>query len=164
MTTKQQWRDKYNLQYSKMRTQSIPRANAGEKQQAIAQSQSADVAVGQQIIGNSKAQYSILQQALLEPVRESSARSQWQIQPWETPQAQPETMTDVQDPSDQSLFPAAMDQEQTEVFQHTPKETTALSVDVEMEDAAADAVSEDVDAEGEMDDVDAEGEVDDTIY
>jgi hypothetical protein len=161
MTTKQQWRDKYNLQYSKMRTQSIPRANAGEKQRAIAQSQSAGVAVGQQIIGNSKAQYGILQQALFEPVRESSARSQWQIQPWETSQAQPEAMTDVQDPSDQSLFPAVMDQDHIEVFQHNPRETTASSVDVEMEDAAADAEGEDVDAEGEMDDVDAEGEMDD---
>jgi hypothetical protein len=161
MTTKQQWRDKYNLQYSKMRTQSTPRANAGETQQPSVQSNDADVAVDQQIISNSKAQYSILQQALLEPVRESSARSQWQIQPWEVQQSQLEATTNMQSSSNQAPGLVAMDEAQTVVSQHTHNEATVSSVNVDMEDAGAGAESEDADAEGDMDDVDAEGEVDD---
>lgn len=170
MTTKQQWRDKYNLQYSKMRKQSTPRANAGGKQQPNVQSRSADVAVGDQIIGNSKAQYSILQQALLDPVPEIPCQVPSQIQPEEAPQPQPDAMPDVKGASDQPLVAATIERAPQESSPQAPEVTTMPGADVEMEDAGtyanadADAEGEDIDAEGEMEDVDAEGEVDDTMY
>jgi hypothetical protein len=172
ITTKQQWRDKYNLRYSTMQTQGSQRANANGpgKRQLNGHTHGGADGMGRQIVQNSKAQYRILRQALLEPVPEVEAQ--------DTPQALeggimatgPEERMTTQvsetpvthSPFEQIHEPALTVHTGPGDLPHTPIEIDTPTADVEMEDidADADAEGEDVDAEGEVDDVDAEGEMD----
>jgi len=147
MTTKQQWRDKYNLRYSKMQAQRVQ----GGSQHSSGQMDRVDATMIEQIIHNSKAQYRIIQQAMLDPPSESQTKATEHEQAIEP---QVENMVDIQASiayeSGQLLIP------------ETLEVTHPLAADVEM--AEAGETGQEEDAEGEQDDVDAEGEVDDDVY
>jgi hypothetical protein len=150
MTTKQQWRDKYNLRYSAMQTHSMRGVGAAirEREQPGSEAQEAGDAVSQQIAQNSKAQYRILQQVLLEPALGSQTEAVAISQIEQSAVTQEEQMGDVHDNAKQSLAPLFVEQDRTTSVPHQPGRDIE-TVDV---DADADAEGEDVDAEGEMDD------------
>lgn len=185
ITVKQQWRDKYNLRYSAMQSRSTQDddAGGGEQEQAGRKTRGGNT-MSQRIAGNAKAQYRILQQALLEPV------------PEESEDATIETGGEVQTPApaaeqnEQDFVPTTTVQEDTShkspPFQdantpvredaigtlptpettNTPTQDQSQDHDVEMIDAGADADANmaDVDADAEGEDEDAEGEIDDAMY
>ncbi|KAH4897953.1 hypothetical protein HBI80_188130 [Parastagonospora nodorum] len=147
MTTKQQWRDKYNLRYSKMQAQRFQ----GGIQQSNGQAERLDATMSERIIHNSKAQYRIIQQAMLNPPSEFQAETAENEQAVEP---QVKDMADVQ-------ASTACNSEQL-FTPHMLEDAYPPAADVEMAEAGERGQEED--AEGEQDDVDAEGEVDDDMY
>lgn len=147
MTTKQQWREKYNLRYSKMQAQRVQ----GGNQQSSGQTERIEATMSEQIIHNSKAQYRIIQQAMLNPPSESQTEAAEHEQAVES---QVENMGDVQ-------ASTAYNSEQLPTPQMLEDAHPPVA-DVEM--AQAGETGQEEDAEGEQDDVDAEGEVDDDMY
>jgi hypothetical protein len=178
MTTKQQWRDKYNLRYHTMHARDTQRvvAEGGEGAQVNSQTRGANEGVSQRIAQNSKAQYRILQQAMLEPQPKAQSSPMTDTQIHDTAEVPVKEMNDTRIQIEHSPAPAPIAQAQPGHTSHTPEGTNMPSVDVEMVEAGADAnfdadaegeedvdaEGEDVDAEGEDDD--AEGEVDDAVY
>jgi hypothetical protein len=166
MTTKQQWRDKYNLRYHAMHAHDAQ--NVGTKRtgttQAKNQTRDAGDAMSQRIARNSKAQYRILQQAMLEPQSSSRLEPMIETQCLDAAEAPVGEMDDVQAQAAQDPAPTLMIPLQGISASHTCEGTGIVDMEMEMVDAGADAdaENEDVDAEGE--DVDAEGEVDDTMF
>jgi hypothetical protein len=182
-TSKQQWRDKYNLRYSTMQTGNSQRANANGPGRKQPNNRDAANGMGRRIVKDGRAQYRILQQALLEPEAEVDAQ--------DTPQA-PDggTVTDDVEMAEATQIPEMPAHQVTSESVQQPASAvrnqswgTSLSMypatadtDIDMVDmgheADADAEGEDIDAEGEEDDmdadgemdVDAEGEEDDTMY
>jgi hypothetical protein len=152
MTTKQQWRDKYNLRYSKMQMQ----RKQGRDQHTSGQAPGIDAEMSHQIIHNSRAQYGILQQAMLDPPLDPPVQVTRYAHAEETPEPQADEMEDILGQVEQTSTPAIVEEP---FVPHTPKNVHA---DVEMGDV--DVAGQEEDQEGEMEDVDAEGEVDDEMY
>jgi hypothetical protein len=183
-TSKQQWRDKYNLRYSTMQT-SASANGPGRKQP---NSRNAANGMGRRIVKDGRAQYRILQQALLEPEAEVAQDPQ-QAPIGDTttnnfemaesthnteapaPQVHP---TQAQEPvsavqiqswgTSLSMYPATVDTD-ADMIDPDPNE----DADAEGEDMDAEGEEDDMDADGDVDvdsemDVDAEGEEDDTMY
>jgi hypothetical protein len=182
-TSKQQWRDKYNMRYSTMQTGGSQRVNGPGKTQANGVANGK----GRQIVRNPRAQYSILQQALLQPEAEADGQD-----PPHTPGGSSTANDiDLMEATQTSETPAphtTFQPTQTPALAVQPQSWgTSLSMypstadpDIDMTDLGpdSDAEGEDIDAEGEADDmdedgdidtdgemdVDAEGEEDDTMY
>jgi hypothetical protein len=181
MTTKQQWRDKYNMRYATIQTHVTHPANTDvqDKEQANARIEQVDDTMRQQIIYNSRAQYRILQQALLEQASEVQGATV-QLQREEVASVQGPKTTIENKQSEQNLVPVTLDLTRPTSAPRTLGESNKLLGDVDMvdsngqsEDMDAEGEVEDVDveretyemdAEGELDDIDAEGEEDDVMY
>jgi hypothetical protein len=166
MTTKRQWRDKYNLRYHTMHARdmhSVSTNNLGTSQ-ANDQTRDDRNEMSQRIARNSKAQYGILQKAILEPQSSRQPESTIETQVSPAAELQMEEMQDVQNEFTQTSADTALIPLHGDSTTHTPGETSTPNAEMEMEDAGVDvgAESEDLDAEGE--DVDAEGEFDDAMY
>lgn len=174
MTAKQQWRDKYNLRYASMQKSSVQ----PQTEQAARKTRRGGNAVGQRIAKNPKAQYSTLQQAMLEPVPEAA------VETGDGVGAQAPVAGDKQDEhgpvvQEETSGGAQMIDTTNEMTQDNISSVSQPPVDVEMvapEEAAtvlplpevANAPAHDQDVEmvdvpGEGDDEDAEGEVDDAM-
>lgn len=158
MTTKQRWRDEYNFRYSAMQKHGAQAFAASSRRQEQVPSHARGQTVGQQIARNSKAQYRILQQALLEPApqaEEEMVVEQGDQVPTPVADAVEQNQTSATEVTE-LLSPAprtSVQEENAEVVQ-TPSNEVPLNQEVEMVDADAemDAGDEDEDAEGEMDD------------
>jgi hypothetical protein len=175
MTTKQQWRDKYHMQYAAMQARIAQATDADVQgnEQEDTQTQHADNPVGQRIIGNSRAQYRIMQAALLEPTS-NVQEAAMQIQTGEKTSTQaPETTIDNIQSEPVSSAPVAAAQMPPTNAAPSPEKAGTPLEDVEMVDSDAaggdvdgNGVVNDVDmdADGELEDIDAEGEEDDVMY
>ncbi|KAH8725878.1 hypothetical protein GQ44DRAFT_749344 [Phaeosphaeriaceae sp. PMI808] len=137
-TTKHQWRDKFNLQYSTMHaggTQNVGVDTGPPNNQAHG-------AVSEQIGRNSKAQYRIVQQAL----SESALQSAKEI-------VQAEDPLHALDETGQNHASTSPELEGAVKTSYTPGGANSPDQDTEMADAGLQTLTdeEDVDAEGEID-------------
>lgn len=139
LTTKMQWRDKYNEQYAAMQTRKQANEQSGNGK--VMRKKSARV--GAKISGRPVAQYGILleEEEGIEPVVEVEEVVE-EVQADEQMGMNVRPTPDVQED--------AMDVEGTPQTSHTPIQIQ--DVDTEMMDADIDAEGEDEDAEGEWDD------------
>ncbi|KAF2825573.1 hypothetical protein CC86DRAFT_324045 [Ophiobolus disseminans] len=174
ITTKQQWRDKYNLRYSKMQTSSL-QAGGNEREQSSRKTRGGSNAMSQRISGNAKAQYSIIQQALLEPVPEEDGEA---IQETgvgrQTPTtAQEATSGELQMPDaantavqDELLDPLFLSEDANAVIQEEVSHALPAPdvANTPVQDQDVDMVDADADMNAEGEDEDAEGEIDDAMY
>jgi transcription factor C subunit 3 len=149
-TSKQQWRDKYNLRYSTMQEHGSQRAQA-DSEGIIHKDdvpQVVGAAVSRRIFQNSKAQYRIVQQALLEPALETTH---------DTTEARrldaPEHLQEHALESVERSMAGCHTETESENRPHPTEGVNTLDQDVAMVevDAELDAEGEDMDAEGDVD-------------
>lgn len=184
LTSKQRWRDEYNLRYAAMRTPGAARAavySSGEGQ-ADAPWPANDETMDQEIARDPNAQYRILQRALHQP----GARVQGDAIGDQVNEAAINQTTTIESTTENALGDLQPQADATIVLEgeHIRNAPPTPQPDIEMRDAGADADEESqtanagvavqdpgtedraqdaVDAEGEDVDMDAEGDVDDMM-
>jgi transcription factor C subunit 3 len=146
LTSKQQWRDKYNLRYSTMQEQGSQPAQADSEgiNQEDNVPQVVGAAVSRRIFQNSKAQYRIVQQALLEPALETT-HDTTEARRLDAPEHALESV--------ERSMAGCHTETDSENRPHATEGVNTLDQDVAMVevDAELDAEGEDMDAEGDVD-------------
>lgn len=156
-TTKQQWRDRYNMRFSALQEHNVQSGNKGNisSETPGVDAQNSDDGLGRQITSNAKAQYSLVRASLLESTPSRGDGDSTGV---------PEQILSADEPQPihghASLQGVDADRMDVDDVQEQCVQPTMDKEDEVMKDAVA---SGDADADSEGDDQDAEGEIDDAM-